>query len=86
MTPTGRALEAQVTNVSPHGIWLMIGAEELFLPYEQFPWFRTAAIEQIASVRRPTEDHLYWPVLDIDLSIESIRDPSKFPLVSKSVK
>jgi hypothetical protein len=27
--------------------------------------------------------HLYWPDLDIDLAVESIRHPEKFPLVSR---
>jgi hypothetical protein len=28
-------------------------------------------------------DHLYWPDLDIDLSLESIRHPENFPLISR---
>jgi hypothetical protein len=27
--------------------------------------------------------HLYWPDLDIDLAVESIRHPEQFPLVSR---
>jgi hypothetical protein len=34
--------------------------------------------------QRPTENHLHWPQLDIDLSVESLRDPKAFPLVSKT--
>ena len=63
----------EVTNVSRHGLWLLVGDEELFLPFEQFPWFRDASIEEISVVERQTADHLYWPLLDIDLSVESIR-------------
>jgi hypothetical protein len=73
----------EVTHVSRHGLWLLLGDEELFLPYEHFPWFKQATIEQVTSVERPTENHLYWPQLDIDLSVQSIRDPSAFPLLSK---
>ena len=29
-------------------------------------------------------DHLYWPQLDADLSVESIRNPLAFPLISKA--
>jgi hypothetical protein len=32
----------------------------------------------------PSAHHLYWPDLDIDLAVESIRDPASFPLVSKA--
>ena len=73
----------EVTNVSRHGLWVLVGDEELFLPFEHFPWFRDASLEQISVVERQTADHLYWPLLDIDLSVESIRTPNAFPLVAK---
>jgi hypothetical protein len=39
---------------------------------------------QIATLERPTVNHLYWPLLDIDLAVDSLRDPKAFPLVSKA--
>ena len=74
--------EVEVTNVSVHGFWLLLGAEELAVPFATFPWFKKATIEQLSNVQRPTPNHLYWPQLDVDLSVESIRDPAAFPLVS----
>lgn len=41
-----------------------------------------ATVDQILTVEHPTEDHLYWPKLDIDLSVESLRNPVAFPLVA----
>jgi hypothetical protein len=82
--PGVATLEAEVTNISAHGFWLLLGNEELAVPYAQFPWFKKATVEQILSVERPTENHLYWPRLDIDLSVESLRHPDAFPLVSSS--
>lgn len=75
---------AEVTNISAHSLWVLIGREELCIPFSQFPWFRTATIEQITTLEYPSPDHLYWPLLDVDLSIQSIRDPAAFPLVSGS--
>ena len=72
----------EVTNVSKHGFWLLLDEEELFLPFEQFPWFRAAQIGHLVNVDRPSPHHLYWPELDIDLAVESIRRPDDFPLVS----
>lgn len=72
----------EVTNVSRHGLWLLLGREELFLPFEQFPWFRDAPIGKVLHVEQPAAQHLYWPELDIDLALESIRHPERFPLVS----
>jgi hypothetical protein len=74
----------EVTHVSKHGFWLLLDAEELLVPFEDFPWFRQATIEQLSDVQWPSKDHLHWPRLDIDLSVESIRDPARFPLVSRA--
>lgn len=76
----------EITNISKHGLWLLLADEELFLSFEDFPWFKTATIEQISEVDRPSENHLYWPRLDIDLALESIRNPSAFPLVAATAK
>lgn len=73
----------EVTHVSQHGFWLLLGNEELLLPFAQFPWFRHATIAQINTVEWPTPDHLYWPELDIDLSVTSIRHPESFPLIAE---
>ncbi len=76
--------EVEVSLVSKQGFWILCGKEELFLSYADFPWFKSATIEQVTSVARPAPNHLYWPLLDIDLSIDSIRNPQKFPLIAKS--
>ena len=75
---------AELTHVSTHGFWLLLGSEELLLPFAQFPWFKTATIEQLSRVEWPTPDHLYWPALDVDLSVASIRNPANFPLLSRT--
>jgi len=74
---------AEVAYVSRHGFWLLLGGDELHLPFDEFPWFRAATIEQITTVEWPTADHLYWPMLDVDLAVSSIRAPASFPLVSR---
>ena len=77
-------LVAEVTHVSKHGFWLLLGSEELLVPFEEFPWIKKATIEQLSEVEWPTENHLHWPQLDADLSVESIRNPAAFPLVAKT--
>ena len=81
--PGTSTFPVEVSHVSRHGLWLLAGDVEHFLPFEQFPWFKTATIDQIVCVERPTADHLHWPMLDIDLSLESIRNPTAFPLVAR---
>ena len=81
--PGSVTLEVEVTHVSRHGLWLLLGDEELSVPFSEFPWFKKATIEQLSDVQRPTANHLYWPQLDVDLAVDSIRNPGAFPLVSK---
>jgi hypothetical protein len=76
-------LEVEVTNISVHGFWLMIKDEELFLPFDDFPWFREAKINEITDVILLREQHLYWEKLDIDLTINMIKNPKNYPLISK---
>lgn len=75
---------AEVTHVSRHGFWLLFDAQELLVPFAEFPWFRDATIAQLSDVLWPTPDHLYWPQLDVDLSVESIEHPERFPLRSSA--
>ena len=75
--------EVEVGNVSKHGFWLLVAGQEYFLPFKQFPWFEHAPIGQLVNVQLLHSRHLYWPDLDIDLSLESIQHPERFPLVSR---
>jgi hypothetical protein len=76
-------LGVEATNVSGQGFWLFLYSRELFIPSEHFPWFRNASIGQLLRVERPSTHHLYWPELDIDLAIESISNPERYPPVSR---
>ncbi len=74
---------AEVTRVPRHGFWLLRGDDELLLRFEDFPWFRHATIDALTYVEWPSPDHLYWPALDVDLSVRSIRRPGDFPMVCR---
>jgi len=74
----------EVTNISNHGIWLLTRERELFIPFEEFPWFKDAPIGKILNVEEPTPGHFYWPELDVDLGVESIEHPERFPLKAKN--
>ena len=73
-------LEVEVTNISTHGLWVLVGDKEYFLPYEQFPWFKDKTINDIIKVESFGDGHLYWKNLDVDLSVEIIEHPERFPL------
>ena len=73
----------EVTNISVHGFWLLVDGRELFLPFEQFPWFRDASIAAISHIEQPRPGHFYWSELDVDLTLGMIEHPEKYPEVSK---
>jgi hypothetical protein len=76
-------LEVEVTNISAHGFWLLLGEKEIFLPFNDFPWFKDARISEISDVSLLNEEHLYWEKLDIDLTLNMIQNPQKYPLIAK---
>ncbi len=73
----------EVSHVSKHGFWLLLKDEELLVSFAEFPWFKEVSIEQLSKVELPSDNHLYWPQLDIDICVDSIRNPKAFPLSSK---
>lgn len=81
--PGTSTLAAEITNISMYGFWVLLNEEELFVPFAEFPWFKRATVEQLCDIEWPSPQHLYWPQLDVDLSVESIRDPAAFPLLAK---
>lgn len=78
--------QAEVTNISRHGFWILVDGRELFLPFEEFPWFEAAPVGAILNVVVPQPHYLRWPDLDIDLTLKSIEDPSSYPLKAKQRK
>jgi len=73
----------EISHVSKHGFWLLLKDEELLVSFAEFPWFKEVSIEQLSKVELPSDNHLYWPQLDIDICVDSIRNPKAFPLISK---
>ncbi|MEJ2682145.1 MAG: DUF2442 domain-containing protein [Gammaproteobacteria bacterium] len=76
--------EVEVTNISAHGIWLFAGNEEMFLSYNDFPWFKDKTVNDIIDVEEQSPGHFYWAKIDVDLTKEMIEHPERFPLKSKS--
>jgi len=64
-------------------VWLLAHDKELFLSYEDFPWFKDAPIGKLFRVEEPSSGHYYWPELDVDLTEEIIEHPERFPLKAK---
>ncbi|MFI4910488.1 MAG: DUF2442 domain-containing protein [Sedimentisphaeraceae bacterium JB056] len=71
----------EVTNIYQHGFWILVEGNEYFLSFEDFPWFKDAKISEITDFEFMHGHLLYWPQLDVDLSLEIIENPEKYPIV-----
>lgn len=74
----------EVTNISAHGVWLLAHGKELFMSYDDFPWFKDQSVKSIINVEEPSPSHFYWPDIDIDVTEEIIENPENFPLKAKN--
>lgn len=74
----------EIANISPLGVWIYLKDHEYFLDYDEFPWFSDSKIKEVMNVKLLSDSHLYWPDLDIDLHLDSIKNPRAFPLVYKA--
>ena len=62
----------------PEEIAILVNGKEYFLRYTDCPWFEYCSALEL---RDMTADRwgVYWNALDIDLSIESLENPERFP-------
>ena len=82
----GANISANVENITPFGLWLFVNGREYFLSYQGYPYFREQTVKAIHNVELLHGYHLYWPDLDIDLELDNLENPEKYPLRSKVVK
>lgn len=70
----------EIQHISRNGMWLLIGEQEFFLAFSEFPWFAKATIEQIYDLEVHSKTHLHWPALDVDIDVDSLKHPDAYPL------
>lgn len=71
---------AEVTMINARGILLFIGGKEYYLSYDRFPWFRNARVLDVLNVTMLDEKSLRWDAIDVDLEIDSITHPERYPI------
>ncbi len=76
----GKLTSAVEIHTSPFGVWILVHDTEYFLSYKDYPWFQDAKISEIYQVELLHDSHLYWPSLDVDLGLDSLKNPEKYPL------
>ncbi|MFH1777764.1 MAG: DUF2442 domain-containing protein [Candidatus Omnitrophota bacterium] len=79
----GKTISVSVENITPFGVWMIVKGKEYFLNYSDYPYFKNQTIKSIQNVKLLHEFHLYWPDIDIDLEIDNLENPEKYPLKAK---
>ncbi len=54
-----------------------------FLSYNRIPWMQDAPIRSVLNVQMSGPEAIEWPDLDVDLEIDCLRHPERYPLVIK---
>ena len=72
-----------VLMINGDGIMLNVCGHDYFLSYNRIPWMRDASISHVLDVRMSGHHAIEWPALDIDLEIESLKHPERYPLIIK---
>jgi hypothetical protein len=72
--------QSEVSNISSFGFWLLVEDKEYFVPFSDYPQFRNATVEQILGMRQISPSQFHWQDLDIDIEIDALETPDRFPL------
>ena len=73
----------EITHISTNGVWLLAHNKELFMSYDNFPWFKDQTVRAIINVEEQSQGHFHWPDIDVDLTEDIIENPERFPLKAK---
>ena len=74
---------ASVLMINAQGIMISVAGNDYFLSYNRIPWMKDASIKNVLNVRMSGQNAIEWPDLDVDLEIESLKHPERYPLVIK---
>ena len=83
LLPGHEILAAEVTGASPIGFWLLAAGREYFVPFADYPDFLQATICQLYQLEQLSPNQVYWPDLDIDIDLNALEEPERFPLTFK---
>ena len=82
----GKTISDVEIHTTQFGIWLLIQDIEYFLSYKDYPWFRDSTLSNLYDVKLLHGHHLRWEALDIDLELEALQFPERYPLIYSKTK
>jgi len=70
----------EISLVTAKGFWIFVQSKEYFLSFDDYPWFRNARITEVMNVELKNQYRLRWEDLDIDIELDSLEHPERYPL------
>jgi len=77
------AISASVLMINNQGIMISVEGNDYFLSYNRLPWLKDATVRNILNIKMSGKNAVEWPDLDIDLEIDSLKHPERYPLVMR---
>ncbi len=78
--PGANTFLSEVTNIAGFGFWLLVNDKEYFVPFADYPVFRTATVSQIYNMQQLAPGQFHCPELDVDIELAALQSPKKFTL------
>lgn len=83
LSGNSQSTSVSVLMINSQGMMLSVQGNDYFVSYNRVPWLRDARISSALNVRMAGQNAIEWPDLDVDLEIESLKHPERYPLVMK---
>ncbi len=77
------AISASVLMINNQGIMISVAGNDYFLSYNRVPWLKDATVRNILNIKMLGKNAVEWPELDVDLEVESLKHPERYPLVMR---
>jgi hypothetical protein len=78
-----RRTSVSVRSIMPDGIFISVLGRDYYLSFDRLPWFRNAKVSDIMNVSMVGTIGIRWDNLDVDLEIDSLIYPERYPLIMK---
>ena len=72
-----------VLMINDKGVMISVQGQDYFLSFNRVPWMRDATINEVLDVQMSGKNAIEWPKLDVDLEVESLKHPERYPLLIK---
>ena len=69
--------------INNQGVMISVEGNDYFLSYNRVPWLMDATVRNILNIKMSGKNAIEWPDLDIDLEIDSLKHPERYPLVMR---